>query len=62
MANQEHLVILKRGVQAWNLWRQEHANIRPDLRGANLREVRLVEADLSGADLSDANLTGAEPG
>jgi uncharacterized protein YjbI with pentapeptide repeats len=47
MANQEHLDILKQGVEVWNKWRQEHPDIRPDLQ----------EADLHGADLSGANLT-----
>ena len=53
MANEEHLKILKQGVEQWNKWRLENA-IRPDLSGANL-----TGADLSGANLSDANLSGA---
>ena len=69
MANQEHLNILKQGVDAWNQWRQEHTDIRPDLRGVDLRradlyradltKAHLNEADLSYANLSYANLTGA---
>src|SRR5215468_5090127 len=51
MANDEHVALLKKGVEAWNAWRDENPNIRPDLREADLRE-----ADLSGADLSKANL------
>ena len=37
MAILEHLYILKRGEKAWNQWRQEHRDIWPDLRGADLR-------------------------
>jgi hypothetical protein len=55
MANYEHLKILKQGVRVWNKWRQEHPEVRPALREANLGG-----ADLSGANLSDANLSGAE--
>jgi len=55
MANQEHLDILKQGVDIWNQWRKEHPDITdPDLSGANL-----IDADLSGANLSHANLNFA---
>jgi hypothetical protein len=33
----EHVALLKKGVAAWNAWRNENPNIRPDLSGANLR-------------------------
>ncbi len=71
MANQEHLDILKQGVEAWNKWREEHPDVKPDLIGADLRKAalqgaylravdfrnaNLMEANLSGADLSDADL------
>src|SRR5216684_1554169 len=75
MANQEHLDILKQGVEVWNQWRKKHRDIQPDLREANLNhEVgfaeipfdwddldwrELTQADLSQADLSQANLKGA---
>lgn len=36
MANQEHLDLLKKGVEGWNQWREEHPEIEPDLSGANL--------------------------
>jgi hypothetical protein len=29
MANREHLRILKRGVKAWNAWREQNRGIRP---------------------------------
>ena len=43
MANQEHVDVLKQGVEAWNKWREQYG-IRPDLS----------EADLSGSNLSGA--------
>jgi uncharacterized protein YjbI with pentapeptide repeats len=75
MANQVQLDILKQGAKLWNQWRQEHADIRPDLseanlfgislRGANLIDVslsraNLIKADLTGVDLFRADLTGAD--
>ena len=70
MANQEHLDILKQGVEAWNQWRKEHPEIWPDLEGANLSGADLTNAyltntylegaNLSGADLTNADLTNAD--
>jgi hypothetical protein len=54
MANDEHVALLKQGVDAWNKWRDENPQVHVDLSGADLRE-----ADLRGADLSGANLQGA---
>lgn len=34
MANEEHLAILKQGVEVWNQWREQHLQIVPDLRDA----------------------------
>ena len=59
MANDEHVALLKQGVAAWNAWRDENPDIRPDLSGANLSEADLSGANLSGADLRGANLSGA---
>ena len=55
MTNKEHVAILKKGVAAWNEWREQHPDIMPDLR-----EAHLGEADLHGAKLSRAylNLAG----
>jgi len=44
MANEEHLRILKQGVEAWNEWRKKNPQRTPDLTRANL-----YEADLTGA-------------
>jgi uncharacterized protein YjbI with pentapeptide repeats len=75
MANEKHLAILKKGIEAWNKWREENPKIRPDLsksdlsvmdfgganiRCANLSGVDLSEANLSGVDLSEANLSGVD--
>ncbi|MEH2217631.1 MAG: pentapeptide repeat-containing protein [Nostoc sp.] len=46
MANEEHLALLKQGVEAWENWRRESTIMEPDLKAA----------DLNGADLSGANL------
>ena len=71
MANEEHLKILKQGVEQWNKCRLENAKnaIRPNLggadlsgaklSGANLSDAKLIDANLSGADLSDAKLIDA---
>jgi uncharacterized protein YjbI with pentapeptide repeats len=59
MASAEHLAILSQGVGAWNKWRKENPNIRPDLRAANLSRADLRAANLSTADLSRADLRGA---
>ena len=58
MANNDQVEMLKKGVVAWNKWRDENPNIRPDL-GADLRGANLVGADLSVANLNAANLSGA---
>jgi TIR domain/Pentapeptide repeats (8 copies) len=75
MANDEHVAILKKGVDAWNAWRAKNLNVRPDLTGAKLIEARLNGANLSRAmlevadlhravlevaNLSEANLAGAD--
>jgi len=59
MANKEHLALLKQGVEAWNQWRRENPEARPDLSQANLTGAHLVEADLSDANLFWADLAHA---
>ena len=65
MANSEHLHSLNQGERPWTLWREAHPDVRPDLRGANLRTRMLRGFDLSdsnfsGADLRDTNLRRAD--
>src|SRR2546421_12862213 len=64
MANPEHLDILKQGVEAWNKWREEYPEVRPDLSNAiffdaGLKDTCLSYANLKYADLSGTNLSGA---
>ena len=65
MANPEHLKILNQGVEAWNEWREENPEARPDLTktdltGADLIRADLFKADLSGAELSNVDLIEAD--
>ena len=70
MANEEHLKILKQGVEVWDEWREANPEMMPDLskadlRGANLRGASLSvtnfgEADFSKAILAAADLAGAD--
>ena len=61
MANEEHLALLRQGVDVWNEWRQNHNNyeILADLTGANLSGMSITRADLGRANLNGANLIGA---
>ncbi|TLU83049.1 MAG: pentapeptide repeat-containing protein [Chlorobium sp.] len=70
MKNPEHLEILGKGIESWNIWRKEHPEVIPALESANLRGMNLREGNfrfakfnrvvLAGADLTGADLTGAE--
>ncbi|WP_051271659.1 pentapeptide repeat-containing protein [Fundidesulfovibrio putealis] len=63
MANQEHLDILAKGVEAWNAWRGENPIVVPDLSYAELanRALAVNEPNLDkvGINLSGAILRGA---
>lgn len=59
MANEEHVKILKQGVEVWNKWRKENREVKLDLNGANLRGAILRGAILNGAILSEADLSEA---
>lgn len=56
MANPEHLAILNQGVEAWNEWRNENLETKPDLSGAMLSGANLSRANLSNADFREAML------
>lgn len=65
MANEKHLEILKKGVEAWNHWRQQNPEVVPDLRGAKLiatdfQGARLDYAVFGWANLERANFTGVD--
>src|SRR4051812_37110692 len=73
MANEDHLALLRQGVDAWNAWRGKEPSMKPDLRGADLTEADLSSraglhgtdrylfsrAGLYGADLTEADLREA---
>src|SRR5919199_279368 len=60
MANPEHLKILKQSVEAWNQWREENLDIKPDLSGADLSGANIEKANLYGADLAGVILYRAK--
>lgn len=60
MVNNEHLARLGEGVEAWNAWRRENPDIRPDLGSVNFGGAILAGAKLSDANLSDAKLRDAD--
>src|SRR5882672_2615387 len=60
MPNEEHLKILKNGIQTWNEWREKN-QVYPDLSGANLsgedlRTVNFGDTNLRGAMIRNADL------
>ncbi len=60
MANEEQLVILKQGVDVWNLWRINNHDKDIDLSYTDLIGADLILANLSDANLNSANLKGAD--
>lgn len=60
MANRQHVSMLKQGSGAWNAWRKQNPDLKPDLREAALAGMALCDADLSSANLTEADLSGAD--
>jgi hypothetical protein len=60
MANPEHLQILKQGVAAWNTWRDQYRDIKPDLIAANLSDADLRNTNLESAQLFLADLSNTD--
>lgn len=60
MADPLHKERLKKGVAAWNRWRQDNPGATIDLSGSNIRIRKLKGINLKGADLRGAALTGAD--
>lgn len=66
MAKDEHLEILRSGVEAWNQWRKENPDVKPDLSATNeFEDTGLFEfedtgpLEFEGTDLRGAHLRGA---
>jgi hypothetical protein len=62
MANQEHLDILAKGVEAWNTWREQvygTIDSSPHIPSDTSSDFELSGLDLSQADLRDADLREA---
>jgi TIR domain/Pentapeptide repeats (8 copies) len=60
VANDEHVAILRKGVDAWNTWRDENPKVVPDLSRENLTNAHLPRANLFGVTLIETNLNGAD--
>ena len=58
MASEQHITLLRQGFKVWNLWRQRHPKIIPELKGADLTGLKLFKVDLIGADLSEVDFSG----
>ena len=59
MADEAHIAILMKGVAAWNTWRAENPDIRPNLAGVDIEGFDLDGINLSRTNLTDANLMGS---
>ena len=51
MANPKQVAKLKEGVEAWNQWRRDNEEVKPDLS-----ELDLYEEKLSGEHFSNGNV------
>ncbi len=60
MANQEHLELLRRGVDAINGFAAQHGDVTIDLSGADLSGMALSGLRIQGANLEGANLERAD--
>jgi len=59
----KHLELLQRGIEDWNFARGNKPDVKPDLLGADLREVlgragKCASVQLAGADMRCANMAG----
>jgi uncharacterized protein YjbI with pentapeptide repeats len=60
MANEEHLALLKQGVEVWNKWRETNPRIEADFGEADLSWIDLSEAILREAILMETYLPGVD--
>ena len=59
MANKRHLAKLEQGKETWNQWRADNPTVKPDLRGANLREKNFEGFNFSYVDIRSTNFKEA---
>ncbi len=60
LAIDQRELLVKEGVNVWNIWRKKYSDVQPNLQGANLRKAGLAGADLREANLSGVFLQGAD--
>ncbi|MEE4263217.1 MAG: toll/interleukin-1 receptor domain-containing protein [Desulfobacteraceae bacterium] len=60
MPNQQHLAIVKQGVDEWNKWRDENPEIEPDLSDVDFSSLKLNNANLSDTDFRRAKLKNTD--
>jgi uncharacterized protein YjbI with pentapeptide repeats len=68
MANEEHLKILKQGIEKWNNWREENPEIIPDLSGISLADFHHLvivnqspnAVNFTRGNFSKVNLSGVD--
>jgi TIR domain-containing protein/pentapeptide repeat protein len=60
MADEEHVALLKQGVEVWNKWREANPDIKPDMDGANLTGADLSMAILAETVFGNTDLTRAK--
>jgi hypothetical protein len=56
VANEEHIKILKQGVEVWNKWRKDNPDITPDLTSTALNNLNLEGANLIKADFDRTSI------
>lgn len=56
MANEQQVVLIKKGPETWNQWREQNPDESIDLSEADLRGTSLIKANLKGANLKLAKL------
>ncbi len=42
MGNEKHLAILRKGIEKWNAWLEQHDEVRPNLGGTDLPAALVV--------------------
>jgi uncharacterized protein YjbI with pentapeptide repeats len=59
MINEEHLMILKQGVNVWNEWRKNNPQVIPIIGEVNLSNQSLSGINFDGVKLLGTNLNGS---